>query len=122
MKPAANIIPSGIEPRKQSIDAHVAAIAELLGNISRDVIRVLHEGEQDALKRLNEYVPTERLLELPEAAAYLGVKVRWLDEGTRPGREPVAPFLIIAGKKKFRKASLDAELERREVRPTEVKL
>jgi hypothetical protein len=122
LKAAPNIIPSGIEPRRQSVEAHVAAIAELLATISHDVIRVLHEGEQDALKRLNEYVPTERLLDLKEAAAYLNVTRRWLDEGTRPGREPVAPFLVIGGKKQFRKASLDAELERREVKPTEVKL
>lgn len=92
-------------------------LAALLIRLSRETVATINEAEQSALTRLNAYVPTDRLLTLEEAAAYLRMKPRCLDEGTRPHREPVMPFIIQGGKKKFRKISLDAELERLERKP-----
>lgn len=104
----------------QSIDNEIHEASEKLGALiiqrATAALTVIRQAEKAAIEQLNEYVPTERLLLLEEAAAYLRMSPRSLDEGTRPGREPVMPFLIQGGRKKFRKASLDAELEQMEVR------
>ncbi len=99
-----------------------ADLAELLVQAASEALANIRTAETDGLLRLNEYVPTDRLLTLKEAATYLGFSARWLDNSTRQDKAPVVPFLIIGGAKRFRKASLDRELESREIKRPKVKL
>ena len=79
----------------------------------------LEHAERAALKRLNEYVPQDRLLTSEEAAAYLQYSVRWLN-GATSGKSPRIKFTVLGGRKRFRKQWLDEAVERGEVKPRKV--
>lgn len=113
----ANVIPSGIEPA--SVDRELLdLVAQIESLFRKRVLMTLHaiqQAEADCLARLHEYTPTERLLDIKEAAAYLKYAPRTLDSWTRPGCIPKIPFILLGGEKRFRKTALDSWLDRQQV-------
>lgn len=120
----SNIVrmPKSGEPLETEAMHRVEEFCSLLLACAGKSLDRLREAEESALRRLEEYVPTEPLLNTRQAAAYLGFTARWLDEATRPGKEPVVPFMMIGGCKRFRKSALDQALTQKEVKPKKVTL
>ena len=123
MPAAQKIIPSGLHPAPepslegkvleytgQICSAFMAAVIQSLGKIQ--------EAERAAVARLQAYTPTERLMDSKEAAAYLKIPLRSLHQMTSPHNQEL-PFNWIGNQKRFRKAQLDAHLERNEVKRKE---
>ena len=54
-------------------------IAQALKDKINSILSHVTEAEKDCVKRLNEYVPTDRLLTLEEAAAYLHFSVEMVE-------------------------------------------
>lgn len=121
-----NIVESGLHPEPEPTlertvlqltddicKAMMAAVKQSLANIKA--------AELAAIARLEKYVPTERLLDRHEAAAYLKLRVRQLDVLTRPASTQI-PFSKIGSLKRFRKPALDAWLEEHEVKKKRVVL
>lgn len=125
MPSKSNIVAHSFE-QGAGLDREIHELAYQLGvcltNRVESLIDELVTAEKAALTRLAEYVPQDRLLNVKEAAAYLKFSPRWLDEGTRPGKSPVVPFILIGGEKRFRLSSLDQHLTRLEVRGKKVSL
>lgn len=81
----------------------------------------IREAEQNAIARLNAYVPTEPLMDSKQAAAYLKLPLRTLQLKSCPSN-PAIPHCWIDGAKRFRKTSLDSWLDKNEVKGPEVVL
>ena len=96
-------------------------IAQALKDKINSILSHVTEAEKDCVKRLNEYVPTDRLLTLEEAAAYLHFSVKWLNAQTKPGKTPTIPYVMIGTDKRFRKSALDARLEEIECKPKKLR-
>ena len=110
------------EPRLERAvaDSTDAICRAIKASISASLERI-REAEKSAIDRLNEYVPTEPLMDSKQAAAYLNIPLRTLQLKSCPSN-PVVPHCWIDGAKRFRKTSLDAWLDRNEVKPPEVTL
>lgn len=120
------IVESGLHPKAPpSLETRVLAHTEdicraFLSAVKASLDRI-KEAEAAAIARLETYVPTERLLDRHEAAAYLRLRVRQLDVMTRPGSTEI-PFNKIGGLKRFRKPALDQWLSDNEVKKAKVRL
>lgn len=117
------IVESGLRPQtpEQNVLEYANDIGVAFITLVRESVLKIREAERAALSRLNEYVPTEPLMDSRQAAAYLRIPVRSLHLMTSPHNIEL-PFNWIGGQKRFRKAQLDSHLERNEVKPKEVKL
>lgn len=119
----AKIVQSGLHPHswEEKVLRQVDEICLLFhGTVKASVDRI-KAAEEAAIARLETYVPTERLLDRHEAAAYLKLRVRQLDVMTRPGSTEI-PFNKIGGLKRFRKCRLDEWLEGEEIKKKAVQL
>ncbi|MEY2561833.1 MAG: hypothetical protein QOH88_26 [Verrucomicrobiota bacterium] len=122
----ANVVESGLHPASApTLDRKVM---ELTANICstftasvRESLTRITQAERAAVARLEQYVPTERLLDRHEAAAYLKLKLRQLDALSSP-RNPLIPFNRIGGLKRFQKNRLDKWLDDSEVKARSVTL
>lgn len=120
------IIDSGLHARPApSLATRVLAHTEdickaFLSAVTASLDRI-HEAELAAVARLETYVPTDRLLTRQEAAVYLHIRVRQLDEMTRPGSTDI-PFNKLGKHKRFRKSSLDSWLLDSEIKKARVRL
>lgn len=120
------IVESGLHPKAEpTLDAKVLELTEqiciaFIGTVKESVLKI-KEAERTAIARLNEYVPTEPLMDSKQAAAYLRIPLRTLHLMTSPSNI-VLPFNRVGDRKRFRKAQLDSWLERNEVKPKGVKL
>lgn len=116
------IIQSGLRP--QSPEQKILELADDIGialiTLVKEAVLKVKEAEHDSISRLNEYVPTEPLMDSKQAAAYLRIPLRTLHLMTCPSNI-VLPFNRVGDRKRFRKAQLDSWLERHEVRPKAVK-
>ncbi|HEY2711400.1 MAG TPA: hypothetical protein VGI60_02715 [Chthoniobacterales bacterium] len=91
-------------------------VGKLFEEFTKEALRRLNKAEDEALERLRDYVPTERLMTLKEAAAYLNFSTRWLDEGTGAKRKtPIVPVIRIGASKRFSKRAIDQHLAQMEV-------
>lgn len=63
--------------------------------------------------------PTDRLLDRPEAADYLGVKTTTLENWAATRRYPL-PFVKVGRRVKYRVSDLEAFIESRTVRPVDI--
>lgn len=125
MKAAAKIIPSGLAPSPApSLDEKALALVDDLADALRDSVRDMlaniRSHEQDAILRLNEFTPTEPLMDRKLAAAYLKIQPRTVDHLSSPSVLDL-PFVWVGGVKRFRKQSLDTWLDEREVKRKAVK-
>lgn len=126
MDAQAKIVQSGLHPKPPpTLETRVLAHTEDICNAFMAAVRAsldrIKAAEEAAIARLETYVPTERLLDRHEAAAYLKLKVRQLDVMTRPASTEI-PFSKIGGLKRFRKPALDQWLEDNEVKKVQVRL
>lgn len=126
MTATQKIIPSGLRPAaKAALDETLRAAADVISEAIRRSLAVtfatIKASEENAIARLNEFTPTESLMDLRLAAAYLAIPKRTLEYLTGPTVLQV-PFIWVGGVKRFRKCSLDNWLEEREVRRKAVKL
>lgn len=123
MPAAQKIVQSGLHPKtpEQNVLEYANDIGVAFITLVRESVLKIREAERAALSRLNEYVPTEPLMDSKQAAAYLNIPLRSLHLMTSPHNQEL-PFNWIGRQKRFRKAQLDAHLDRNEVRPKEVKL
>lgn len=119
-----NVIPMP-EPEKELdrklIRVQARLLADMLANCAVDALSRIQQAECEGLRRLEEYTPQDRLLNLKEAAAYLGFKPRTLRDWCS-GLHPILQHSLIGGELRFRKAWLDAAVERRSVGPKKIKL
>lgn len=123
---AANIVESGLHPKpaptlERTVLQHTEGICDAIMATVKQSLANIKAAENAAVERLHEFVPTERLLDRKEAAAYLHLRVRQLDVMTRPGSTEI-PFNKIGGLKRFRKDRLDGWLDETEVRKRAIKL
>lgn len=121
-----NIVESGLHPKPPpTLETKVLAHTEDICNAFMSAVRAslarIKAAEEAAIARLETYVPTERLMDRHEAAAYLKLRVRQLDVMTRPGTTDI-PFNKIGGLKRFRKPALDQWLTDNEVKKKAVQL
>jgi hypothetical protein len=126
MTRASKIVPIRSEAPvpSPSIDDNVFALVDGLSAALRDSVRDMlaniRAAENDAIRRLNEYTPTEPLMDRNLAAAYLRIQPRTVDYLSSPSVMEL-PFVWIGGVKRFRKKSLDAWLDDRETKKAKVK-
>jgi hypothetical protein len=126
--PAASkkIVESGLHPEPApSLDKRVMTLANEMCRVLTDSVREslarINDAEKNAIARLNEYVPTEPLMDSKQAAAYLKMPLRTFQAKSSPSN-PLIPFCFIDGLKRFRKTSLDSWLDRIETKSAEVQL
>lgn len=121
--PKSNVIPMP-EPERET-DRKFLLTATMLGELFHrcacEALERLQKAEAIGIERIAEYTPQDRLLNLKEAAAYLGFKPRTLRDWCS-GEHPILQHSLIGGELRFRKAWLDAAVERRSVGPKKIKL
>jgi hypothetical protein len=126
MAATSKIVDSGLHPRPApSLEGKVLEYTEsicaaFIATVRESLLKI-KEAESAAIERLNEYVPTERLLTSKEAAAYLRIPLRSLHLMTCPKNHEL-PFNWISSQKRFRKAQLDTWLNDNEVKRARTKL
>lgn len=126
MPAASKIVASGLHPTpppslERNIAEHADAMCAAIKYSVAGCLARIKEAEQNAVDRLNAYVPTEPLLDSKQAAAYLKMPLRTLHAQTSPGNLQL-PFVWIGGLKRFRKVSLDAWLDDNELKIARTKL
>lgn len=126
MPAAQKIIPSGLHPAADpSLESKVLGYTEeicaaFIAAVQASLLKI-QEAERNAITRLNEYVPTEPLMNRTQAAAYLKLKLRQFDLLSSPSN-PQIPYVKIGGQKRFRKVSIDGWLDGIEIKKRAVRL
>lgn len=119
MPAAQKIVQSGLRPAKPTLSDTLDAATDEMCNGIRDFVADTYArikaAEEDAIARLNEFTPTESLMSLKVAAAYLAIPKRTLEYLTSPQVLEV-PFVWVGHQKRFLKSSVDAWLRDREVK------
>lgn len=121
---APNIIASGLSPQGNAQEKFAVLTNALCGTLAllcQQALTELEAARADAVARLNTYIPTERPLTIPEAAAYLQLQPRTVQAYTS-GKHPTIQFTLVGGQKRIRKAWLDTWLDKNSAKPAEVKL
>jgi hypothetical protein len=126
MNATANILESGLRPEpaptlERAVSESTSSICHAIASSIAASLMRIREAEKNAITRLNEFVPTEPLMDSKQAAAYLRIPLRSLHLMTCP-KNLELPFVWIGGVKRFRKASLDAHLDNAEIKRVKVKL
>jgi hypothetical protein len=126
MSAVSKIVASGLHPAptpslQRNIAGHADAMCAAIKSSVAGCLARIQDAERNAIERLNEYIPTEPLLDSKQAAAYLKMPLRTLHAQTSPGN-PQLPFVWIGGLKRFRKVSLDAWLSDNELKIARTKL
>lgn len=119
MGASSQVVESGIAPKRDDAEQLLQKARELgyfveahLKNFFLDLIQL----EGFALEKLRDYTPTDRLLTLKEAAAYLHYEPRTVYSWCKR-EKPLIQHTYLGGELRFRKAWLDSAIDNGSVKP-----